>query len=106
MPQPLLHDKLNAETAKMTWSELQPHFARGATVYIDTSLDLIATAQLMAEDNTHAISQLMQQQLIGVVSETQAQEFWDNNQEMWTLVVAPWVLVQPCEQQNNAPINH
>ena len=33
MAEALLHDKLNLETARIHWQELQPHFARGAAVY-------------------------------------------------------------------------
>ncbi|WP_448978929.1 DUF2288 family protein [Neisseria sp.] len=29
---PLLNEKLNTETARISWEELQPHFARGAAV--------------------------------------------------------------------------
>ena len=31
----------------------------------------------------------------GMVSEAQAAVFWVENREMWAVVVAPWVLVQP-----------
>ncbi|MDO5058858.1 MAG: DUF2288 domain-containing protein [Neisseria sp.] len=93
--EPLLNDKLNTETAKIAWEELQVHFARGAAVYIAPELDLIATARLIADDDSATIGKLMQQGQVGVVSEAQAAEFVAANQEMWALVIAPWVLVQP-----------
>ena len=49
MAEALLHDKLNLETARIHWQELQPHFARGAAVYVDSHLDLIGIAKLMAD---------------------------------------------------------
>lgn len=93
----LLNDKLNLETARINWQELQPHFARGAAVYVSPDLDLIQTARLMADDDTATLGKLMQQGKFGVVSEAQAQQFVADNQAMWAVVVAPWVLVQPCE---------
>ena len=95
MTEPYLHEKLNLETARIAWQELQPHFARGAAVFVDPSLDLLTVAQWVADDNSAEIGKLMQQQQFGVVSEQQAREFLRNKQEMWALVIAPWVLVQP-----------
>lgn len=92
----LLNDKLNLETARISWNELQPHFARGAAVYVSADLDLIQTARLMADDNAAVLGELMKQGRFGVVSEDQARCFLAANQAMWAVVVAPWVLVQPC----------
>ncbi|WP_373740761.1 DUF2288 domain-containing protein [Neisseria sp.] len=96
MTEPLLSEKLNTETARISWRELQPHFARGAAVYVAPDLDLIDTARRMAADDTAYLAPLMEQGRFGVVSEAQAQAFFDAGQTMWALVVAPWVLVQPC----------
>lgn len=96
MSQPLLHEKLNTETARIAWEELQPHFARGAAVYVAPDLDLVEIARHMAEDRTAALAPLMEQGKFGVVNEDQARAFLAVNQEMWAVVVAPWVLVQPC----------
>lgn len=96
MSEPLLSDKLNLETARISWLELQPHFARGAAVYVAKDLDLIGIAKMMADDNSAALAELMQQGRFGVVTENQARQFLDDNQDMWAVVVAPWVLVQPC----------
>ena len=42
-------------------------------------------------------AKLIQQGQFGVVSEAQARQFLADNQAMWAVVVAPWVLVQPCQ---------
>ena len=97
MAEALLHDKLNLETARIHWQELQPHFARGAAEYVDSNLDLIGIAKLMADDDSDTLAKLMQQGQFGVVSEAQARQFLADNQAMWAVVVAPWVLVQPCQ---------
>ncbi|MDO4997067.1 MAG: DUF2288 domain-containing protein [Neisseria sp.] len=94
MTEPLLNEKINTETAKIAWSELQTHFARGAAVYVHADLDLIATARLFADDDSSTVAKLMQQGQIHLVSESQAAEFYQNNQQMWAVVIAPWVLIQ------------
>ncbi|MDO5639932.1 MAG: DUF2288 domain-containing protein [Neisseria sp.] len=99
MSEPLLDDKLNLETARIHWQELQPHFARGAAVYVSPELDLIAVAKMTADDDSATLGVLMQQGKFGVVSEAQARQFLADNQAMWAVVVAPWVLVQPCSSQ-------
>ena len=91
-----LNDKLNLETARIHWEELQAHFARGAAVFVDNSLDLIDTARLMADNNSHEIGKLMAEGKFGLVTEQQARQFLVHNQEMWAVVIAPWVLIQPC----------
>ena len=96
MCEPYLNDKLNLETARIHWVELQPHFARGATVFVDSSLDLIKIAHLMAANNSREIGKLMAEGKFGLVTEQQAFQFLANNQEMWAVVIAPWVLIQPC----------
>ncbi|UOO82449.1 DUF2288 domain-containing protein [Uruburuella testudinis] len=98
MPELMLDDKLNLETARIGWQELQPHFARGAAVYVADDLDLISVAKMMADDDSATLAGLMQQGKFGVVSEAQAQQFLAANQAMWAVVVAPWVLVQPCAE--------
>ena len=97
MPDTLLNDKLNLETARINWLELQSHFARGATVYVAPGVDLIETAHKMADDNAAALSQLKAEGKFGMVNDEQAQHFFDEKKDMWAVVIAPWVLVQPCE---------
>lgn len=92
---PELRDKLNRETARIPWADLQPHFARGSAVYVAPDLDLIDVAMLFAEDRSEAIHSLMAQQRVVLVTEVQAANWADQERSMWAVVVAPWVLVQP-----------
>ena len=39
-----LHDKINRETARVKWDELERHFAQGNVIYVSESLDLIDVA--------------------------------------------------------------
>ena len=45
----ILRAKLNQETAKADWKELQPFFARGQTVAVAGDLDLIEVAEAFAD---------------------------------------------------------
>jgi hypothetical protein len=94
----LLRAKLNQETARATWRELQPFFARGQTVSVAGDLDLIEVAVAFAEDRTARIQQWRGETRLGAVSDEQARCWFEAGQELWTVVVAPWVLVQPARR--------
>ncbi len=96
-PTDLLAHKLNLETARLPWHELERHFARGAAIAVAAELDLIKTAQLMAQDDAAAIEALLQTGRISRVSDAQAQKWAAQDSELWVVVVAPWVLVQASE---------
>lgn len=103
-PEPAVSDetdlktRLNRETARINWHELQPHFARGTTVFVAPDLDLVEVACQFADDNAVEIQRLMTAQRVGRVTEQQALEWAQSGQEMWAVVVAPWVLVQPLQR--------
>ncbi|TNH09638.1 DUF2288 domain-containing protein [Testudinibacter sp. TR-2022] len=92
---PFDNTDLNQHIAKIHWHELQPHFARGRVLYLAASLDLLEVAQAMLQDNSVYIAGLIEQQKIAPVSEQQALDFYQTNQQLWAVVLAPWVLVQP-----------
>lgn len=91
----ILLNKLNQETAKMQWQELQPFFAAGQTVYVDAGLDLIEIAAEFSYDNKAFLEPLINAGKMAVVNEAQAATWAEHNINLWTVVVAPWVLVQP-----------
>ena len=95
----LLHDRLNRETARLNWHELLPHFASGNVVAVDSSLDLIDVAARMSLDEATMISQWMADGLFGRVSDGQASEWLKNDPALWTVIVKPWILVQPAVQK-------
>lgn len=94
MSEPLLYEKLNLETARIAWHELQPHFARGALVAVTGKVDLTEVAQRMAQDDAAYIAELMQKQQLFTPDAATATRWYQSNHEMWAVVVAPWVLVQ------------
>ena len=90
----VLRAKLNGETAKVTWAELQRHHARGVVVCVDGQLDLVEVAVAMAQDDGARVGQWMQAKLLGKVTDEQAQDWLKRDPVLWSVVVAPWVLAQ------------
>lgn len=92
-----LYFKLLNETASITWPELEPFFARGVLLWVAASMDLVAAAQALAEDNKSQVALWIDQQQLMPISVDQAQDWQACNSELWAVVVAPWVLVQERE---------
>jgi len=92
--EPSLHTKINQETALFPWSELLKQFASGNVIAVDSSLDLVDIAQAMATDNTAIIAPLLNSAHIARVSDEKAREWLEQDQQLWTVVIKPWILVQ------------
>lgn len=91
----LLRAKLNQETARMPWKELQRYFAGGTVIAVSHELDLVEVAARIANDDKAAVSQWMSENRIAKVSDEQALAWWDADIVLWAVVVKPWILVQP-----------
>lgn len=89
-----LRVKLNLETGRMPWTELQRHFARGIVVSVDGKLDLIEVAVAMAEDDAAKMATWTESGAIVRATEEQAIDWNERNAEFWVVVIAPWVVVQ------------
>lgn len=90
----LLRARLNAETARIRWEELQTHFARGVVVRVAPGLDLVAVAASVARDDKEAVARWLRAGLVAPATDAQAQAWSGLGAELWAVVVAPWVLVQ------------
>lgn len=93
----LVRGKLNSETARIPWKELQRYFAAGYTLMVERDLDLIDVAYQMHQDNAKQIEQWMNANLIHQVSNEQAREWHNNQAQLWACVIKPWVLIQPAD---------
>jgi hypothetical protein len=89
-----LRHKLNLETAKLSWPELQRHFARGVVIVVHPTLDLVEASATLAEDNNDRAQSWINAGQLGRATEDQAHRWNESNQKFWAVVVAPWVLVQ------------
>ena len=90
-----LHDKINRETSRIKWSELERHFASGSVIYVSEQLDLIDVALRIAHDDKDSIGKWMAAGTVAKVSDVQAQTWTQSDATLWASVVSPFVLVQP-----------
>ena len=93
-PKDLLRDKINLETSRINWLDLQTFFARGQVVRVSTKLDLVDVAYTLSLDDKNALDQWMKDGDVGEVDNQTAQQWFDQKKELWSVVVRPWVLVQ------------
>lgn len=92
-------DQLNHESGKLTWKELERHFARGVVIKVDTLLDLVNVAATFAEDNKKQVQVWLDSGQISRASAEDATK-WNAEQAIfWAIVTAPWVLVQQVTEQ-------
>jgi hypothetical protein len=103
---PLMHEsddvlktKLNAETGRIGWQELQRHFARGVVINVSPQLDLVEVAFHFTRDNQSMVSAWLEQGTVARASSDDARVWHENGAEFWAIVVAPWVLVQLAEKE-------
>lgn len=87
-------EKLNLETARIAWKVLERFFARGVVLAVAESLDLTEVACAVSEDNKAQMQSWLKQGLVAKVSDQQAIEWHNQDAELWSVVVRPWVLVQ------------
>lgn len=90
----LLHAKLNLETARISWRELQRFFAMGSTLSVSTRLDLVDVGVSFAQDDTATVSGWLESGVVAPVSDELARHWLEKDADLWCLVVRPWVLIQ------------
>jgi len=93
--QEIYRAKVNLETARIAWKELQRFFASGSAIHVSEELDLVEVAFQMSRDNSALIQQWMVAGKLGKVTDAQAAAWFETDALVWAVVVSPWVLVQP-----------
>lgn len=92
----LIH-KLNLETGKISWPELQRYFARGVVIVVAPGIDLIEVATAISGDDKNTIEELMNSGKLVRACDDNAIHWEVSDPLFWAVVVAPWVLVQEIE---------
>ena len=87
--------KVNQETSKIAWKDLQRFFAAGMALAVAEDLDLVEVAFQVSEDNATRIREWMAAGKFGKVSDEQAVIWFERDELLWAVVISPWVLVQP-----------
>ena len=70
-------EKIQLETSKIHWSELQRFFAKGKAIWISTQLNLIEVVYYFSIDDKRKVH-----------------EWLNSNTQLWAVVINPFVLVQ------------
>jgi hypothetical protein len=89
-----LSQKLNLETGKITWPELQRYFARGVIIILSEGEDLLEVATAISRDDKNEIKGLIDSGRIVRATDEHAKNWQATDPLFWAVVVAPWVVVQ------------
>lgn len=89
-----LYAEILGETARISWQELAPWFAKGVLLWLASDLDLVSVAEAIANDDKEHILSLMQQKRLLRMTDELAKNLHQREPELWATVVRPWVLVQ------------
>ncbi len=90
----LFRAKINSETAKIPWRELQRFFAAGKLRLVAPGLDLVEVAYALQQDDTDAVQSWVENAELASVSDDQARQWHAQDAVLWAVVVKPWVLIQ------------
>ena len=89
-----LKHELNSQTGKITWPELEKHFARGVVIKVSHDLDLVEVALSITKDNKQKVTALLEENQLQHASIDDAKLWVENQPTFWAIVAAPWVLIQ------------
>jgi hypothetical protein len=90
-----LDQRLHSETALIDWCDLQRNFAQGNVLLVSNGLNLVNVAKYFAQDDAQQIADLLERDMVSQPSNEQARSWHESKAELWAVVVAPFVLVQP-----------
>ncbi len=89
-----LRREFRQQTATICWHDLQPHYARGAVVIVADGQGLVEVALQLRLDNKSQFEQWLTAGIISGVTDERSRQLFEENPDMWAVVVPPWVLVQ------------
>lgn len=94
----LARGKLISESARIPWQDLQRFFANGTAIFVAPELDMVEAAYQISIDNAVLVQKWQAGGLLGQVADSQAMGWLESGVDVWSVVVRPWVLVQPADQ--------
>lgn len=90
----LLRAKINGETAKIPWRELQRWFAAGKVFHVHRELDLVDVACALQQDDLEQVKRWSEAARLAPVADASAKAWLEAEATLWAVVVKPWILVQ------------
>lgn len=94
-----LRAHLHGETSKLPWSELEKHFARGVVIKVEKGLDILDVAIVIARDDKESLKTWLDDKKVMTAEIEDAKQWHDASASLWSVVVAPFILVQEFEQK-------
>ena len=94
-----LRAHLHGETSKLPWSELEKHFARGVVFKVAKGFDIIDVALVIARDDKDSLKKWIDDKTVSGAELEDAKKWHEASAVLWTVVVAPFILVQETEQK-------
>ena len=82
------------ETSKASWHELQRFFASGRMLKVGADLDLVDVGCNISLDKKQEVEGWLAAGDLSRVRDEEALNWFEQEAELWALVVRPWVLVQ------------
>ena len=93
----LIRAKINLETARIPWRELQRFFAAGKVMRVAAGLDLVEVAVCIEQDDLGPVEAWIANGELHPVDDAEARRWIADDALLWAVVVKPWVLVQTLE---------
>lgn len=95
-----LSAKLNTQTGKVLWPEIQRHFARGVVLVVGRQADLLSIAADIIRDNQAVVEDILANGDLKKASIEDARSWQESDPLFWAVVAAPWVLIQEIKEKN------
>ena len=92
-----LKERLNLQTARISWSEIERFFARGRVLDVTAEVDLIEVAVALTEDNVEKFDRWTHANQVRHLSDATAKQWVADDNNLWAVVIAPWVIAQKRE---------
>jgi len=94
-----LRTHLHGETSKLPWVDLEKHFARGVVFKVEKGTDLLDVAIVMSRDDKETLEKMINEKKVVGAEIEDAKKWHEACASLWTVVIAPWVLVQEIENK-------
>ena len=92
-----LRAHLHGETSKLPWIDLEKHFARGVVFKVANGTDILDVAIVMSRDDKNTLENWINDKIVTGAEIEDAKKWHETSASLWTVVVAPWILVQEIE---------
>ncbi len=94
-----LRAHLHGETSKLPWVDLEKHFARGVVFKVAKGVDVLDVAIVMSRDDKTSLEKWINEKKVIGADIEDAKKWHETQASLWTVVIAPWVLVQEIERK-------